>query len=461
MTFEADILDDCELFDAVQTVTLTLLDGTTESVAYVTSSKLTKEQTRQYGPIGADDEIRNFSLPVQELDSEVPQQDCTITDADGVLWKIRSVEKRTVGTRYLCMCVKTRIQYVVPSLSVPDAQTTNEDTSKAITPFSIEDAKGYAQTVTLSVTNGALTLASTTGLTFTVGDGTADAAMTFSGSLANVNTAIATITYIPTANYSGSATLSIATNDGAGGTDSQTVAITVTAVNDAPVVTLSASTPHYTEGDSPVAVDSGLTISDVDDTNLESAAFVSLNHQIGQDVLAVGTPGGLTVTFSSNTGLLGLVGTASVAVYQTAMRSVTYNNTSGNPTTSDRTFRISVYDGTANSANVTKTVTVSANANLPPVFDMLDEFTITSGELNICLLVADDPEEGPVTFSVVSTSASLNGVELLISDSPDFVLYATDTGDAPAVGVHTITVRATDVGNEYTDLVITLTVTAP
>ena len=40
MTLEADILSDCELFDAVQTVTLTLLDGTTESVAYVTTSKL-------------------------------------------------------------------------------------------------------------------------------------------------------------------------------------------------------------------------------------------------------------------------------------------------------------------------------------------------------------------------------------------------------------------------------------
>ena len=112
MTFEADILDDCDIFDGVMTGTLTLLDGTTQSVSHVTRSKLTAKQTAQMGPVGVDDEIENFSLPVQYLDSEVPQQDCFWTDASGVKWKILSVERRTLSSRYLCMCVRTREEYL-------------------------------------------------------------------------------------------------------------------------------------------------------------------------------------------------------------------------------------------------------------------------------------------------------------------------------------------------------------
>ena len=43
------------------------------------------------------------------------------------------------------------------------------------------DAGGANNEVTLSVTNGTLTLAGVTGLTFTVGDGTADVTMTLRG----------------------------------------------------------------------------------------------------------------------------------------------------------------------------------------------------------------------------------------------------------------------------------------
>src|SRR5438309_1505425 len=65
--------------------------------------------------------------------------------------------------------------------------------------------------------------------------------MTFTGTIANINTALAGLTYIPTADFNGSATLSITTDDqgntGTGGnkTDTDNVAITVSAVNDAPV----------------------------------------------------------------------------------------------------------------------------------------------------------------------------------------------------------------------------------
>ena len=53
-------------------------------------------------------------------------------------------------------------------------------------------------------------------------------------------------------------------------TGSDTRDITVAAVNDAPVITLSGSTPTFTEDGAAVTVDGGLTVTDPDDTNLES-----------------------------------------------------------------------------------------------------------------------------------------------------------------------------------------------
>ena len=97
--------------------------------------------------------------------------------------------------------------------------------------------------VTLSVTNGDLTLPATTGLTFTAGDGTDDSTMSFTGAITAINTALDGLRFGPTANFSGAATLTIATNDqgntGGGGpqNDGDTVTINVTPVADTPSVT--------------------------------------------------------------------------------------------------------------------------------------------------------------------------------------------------------------------------------
>ncbi|WP_186289687.1 cadherin-like domain-containing protein [Methylomonas koyamae] len=107
-----------------------------------------------------------------------------------------------------------------PVNTVPSAQTTNEDTNKvfssangnAITIADV-DAGGANNEITLTVTNGTLTLAGTTGLTFVAGDGTADATVTFRGTANAINTALNGLTYTPTANYNGSATLTVSTKD--------------------------------------------------------------------------------------------------------------------------------------------------------------------------------------------------------------------------------------------------------
>ena len=156
-----------------------------------------------------------------------------------------------------------------PVNSVPGAQSTSEDTplefsstnGNAISISDVDAGTGDMQ-ITLSVTNGTLTLAQTVGLSFTSGDGTADASMVFTGTVADVNAAINGLLYTPTANYTGDATLTITTNDqgntGAPGplNDTDDVTIAVTPVNDAPVITTVPPDVTFVEGGMPQEIDS-------------------------------------------------------------------------------------------------------------------------------------------------------------------------------------------------------------
>ncbi|MBA2634146.1 MAG: tandem-95 repeat protein [Chloroflexi bacterium] len=135
-----------------------------------------------------------------------------------------------------------------PVNSVPGPQTTSEDVAEVFSSansnlISISDADAGTNPVqvTLSGVNGTVTLNGTTGLVFSVGDGTNDATMTFTGTIATINARLSGLSFSPSTNFNGSASLTITTNDqgftGTGGpkSDTDTMAITVTAVNDAPV----------------------------------------------------------------------------------------------------------------------------------------------------------------------------------------------------------------------------------
>jgi hypothetical protein len=110
-----------------------------------------------------------------------------------------------------------------PTLTVPAAQIGYEDVDLALGGITVGDPDGGNLTVTLSVSRGKLTLGTTTGLTVT-GNGTG--AVTLSGSIANINAALAALMYRGNLNTSGADTLIIGVNDGSLST-SGSVAITV------------------------------------------------------------------------------------------------------------------------------------------------------------------------------------------------------------------------------------------
>jgi VCBS repeat-containing protein len=176
--------------------------------------------------------------------------------------------------------------------------------------------------------------------------------------------------YTPAQDFNGTDSFNYTVSDGHGGTDTATVTITVNAVNDAPVLAnIEAGALAYTENDGPKEITSALTVADVDNTNLSGATVeITGNYQNGQDVLSFTDQNGISGFFSAANGRMTLTGSSSVANYQTALRSVKYNNTSENPSTAPRTVTFKVDDGEAqnNLSNAqTRSITVTSVNDAP------------------------------------------------------------------------------------------------
>ena len=134
------------------------------------------------------------------------------------------------------------------------------------------------------------------------------------------------------------------------------------------MITTTAGSITYDVGSTAAVIDSGLTIVDVDDTNLEGALVaITGGFDKPDDELAAppSLPGGIVASYAGAAGELTLSGTASVADYQAALRLVTFANS--DPTTgTSRTITFTATDGTNTSADATRSITVSV-ANAAPV----------------------------------------------------------------------------------------------
>ncbi|MGE3850713.1 MAG: beta strand repeat-containing protein, partial [Planctomycetota bacterium] len=207
--------------------------------------------------------------------------------------------------------------------------------------------------------------------------GTGVLTLTGSDTVANYQLVLRKVTYVNTSeNPSGaSRTISFVVNDGDTNSATDTVTVNVTPVNDAPVLSMASSGVAYPENSGQVLIDgTTLTVSDVDNTNLQSATVtISSGYASGEDFLDFTNQLGITGSFVSGT--LTLTGSATLANWQTALRSVAFRNDSDTPTAGGRTIQVTVNDGSLNSNTGSRVFTVSA-INDPPVV------TTTGSSLN-------------------------------------------------------------------------------
>jgi hypothetical protein len=346
-----------------------------------------------------------------------------------------------------------------PVNTVPGPQSTTEDTPKVFSAANLNqisvadvDAGANPIKITLTATNGTLTLSTTAGLSFITGDGTADATMMFTGTLTAVNTALNGMSFNPTADFNGAASLQIVSDDqgnsGSGGplTDTDTVNISVNAENDAPVVTTTAGNLSYTENDPATAIDTGLTVTDGDSANLVGATVaITSGFVAAQDTLAFVNQNGITGNYNSGTGVLTLTGSSSVANYQTALRSVTYQNSSDNPTAS-RTVTFIVDDGSSTSTPATRGITINA-VNDAPVntvpgpqgTNQNTPLTFSSGNGNQISVADADAGTNAVQVTLTATNGTLtlNGTAGLSFTVGDGTADATMTFTGTIANINT------------------------
>ena len=221
----------------------------------------------------------------------VATSDGTATDTDTIAITVNAVNDAPVNT-------------------VPGAQSVAEDTILPIAGVSVADIDSSALTTTLSrVANGTLNVTAGPGVT---GNGTAS--VTITGTAAQINAALAGLAYTGNLNFNGADTLTVATSDGTA-TDTDTIAITVNPVNDAPVNTVPAAQTVAEDTILPIA---GVSVADIDSSALTTTLSVAssgiLNVTAGAGVTGNGTAS-VTITGTAaqiNAALAGLAYTGNL-----------------------------------------------------------------------------------------------------------------------------------------------------
>lgn len=295
-----------------------------------------------------------------------------------------------------------------PVNTVPGAQSVDEDTPLTIAGISVNDVDGDLTSTQLTVASGILSVNLAGGATIGAG-ANGSSTLTLSGSQTQINAALATLSYQGNLDFNGVDSLTVLSTDSAGVplSDTDNVAITINPINDLSIVLIDPADLNFTE-QSPIGIDINASLSDVDSTTLAGATIrISANYESGVDQLQFTNQNGITGSYNNGTGVLTLSGTASVANYQVAIRSLVFDNQSDNPATGTRTIEWVVTDGTDSSVAATRDIIINATLDAPVIGN--NALTITEGATVVITslqLSATDAEtpSGALVFTVSGLS---------------------------------------------------------
>ena len=239
--------------------------------------------------------------------------------------------------------------------------------------------------------------------------------------------------------YTGTRTVTWTVNDGTSDSAAQTSTITVTPINDAPVLSGLGGTLAYTENDGPRVIDAAITLTDADSANIESASIrISGNYHSNEDRLSIDASdlaAGVTATWDAKTGTLTLKGLASTAEYETMLEHVRYTNNSDAPNAGNRTITWTVNDGSADSPGQENTITVTALNDAPELTVPGAQDMDKGSTLIISGISVSDPDVKSGTGILEVTLDVENGTIMLSSLAG--ITFAS--GDANGTGHMTFT----------------------
>ncbi len=290
--------------------------------------------------------------------------------------------------------------------------------------------------VSLSVSNGTLTLGGTTGLGSIVGNGSGN--VTFTGTVAELNAAMEGLTYKAVTDFNGTDTLTVLVddqgNDGLGGaqTATGTVHITVNPVDDPLNVNTTGNTVTFTEdaGATTALFSAGIDTIETGDT-ISQLVLTLANVEAGDTLLfgatsvdlnSNGTTGPDAAGFSytvSSAGASPVVtishGGADDGTVNTMLNSLLFDNTSNNdPSTTARTVTLTsltdsgsglTLDGTVATVNVTPT------NDAPTATNLSSTSSYNEGDASVAItdIVVSDADSAEVVTATLTLADTATG----------------------------------------------------
>jgi len=266
------------------------------------------------------------------------------------------------------------------------------------------------------------------------------------------------VTFVPDSDFHGIAGFEYTVTDGLA-SDVGAVVVTVSSVNDAPVVIASPGAVAYLENAPALTIDGAISVTDADSAALTAATIQITSGCAPDDALALAAPPtGIAVAYTAATCTLALTGAAAVADYQTALRQVSYRNAGDNPGTTSRVVRFTVDDGAEinNTGSATREIAVTPVDDAPVAVNDTATVAEDSGTTAIPVLANDvDPDGGPISISAVTQP--LNGVVVVtgggtgltytpranycnaLFGGPDLFTYTLSPGGSKATVAITVT----------------------
>ncbi len=307
-----------------------------------------------------------------------------------------------------------------PFAQLPADFHLDEDTphtfSSAITVGDTDLPSGDTMTADISVSSGALTLSGITGLTFSLGTGTSNPHMTFTGTPANINAAFNGMVYTPSQDFAGTVTVTLIVHSGAL-SDTDTLIITMNAIDDRPSIT-AVRTTVTTQQNTAFAFTgtSAITVGDVDSSTGDVTLTVTATH----GTVAMTAAG--AVTFGAPSPAASIV--ADGVITDLASTIATLSFTPDSDYTGAATIAIVIDDngntgsGGPLSANVTITVNVIV-PDAPPtaVADTYDTMGNTQLAVTTNGVLADDVVAADVVVTTTGNIATtLGGTAVMNAD---------------------------------------------
>ncbi|WP_319777230.1 DUF4347 domain-containing protein [Maridesulfovibrio sp.] len=325
------------------------------------------------------------------------------------------------------------------SVALDDIEVADPDTGEQIT-----------ATLTLADTStGALT--ANDGASYTAGTGV----WTITGTVAEVNTALANVAFNPVADNDSDTTISINITDGESAALTGTINLNVTISNDAPTATNTTQTKTYNEGDTSVALDD-IEVADPDTDEQITATLTLADTSTGALTANDGA------SYTAGTGVWTITGT--VAEVNAALAAVSFTPATDNDT--NTTISVNIKDGLEDGATAktgTITLNVTGSNDAPTVTNTTQTKTYNEGDTSVALddIEVADPDTGEQITATLTLADTSTGA-LTANDGASYTAGTgvwTITGTVAEVNAALANVAFNPVADNDSDTTISINIT--